>query len=227
MFFKHIFDIEKEKSGTSAKDRAPLFMDTREKILRKSESMFMKYGFRSVTMDDIAKELGISKKTLYQYVDNKADLIQQIILQFTEQQKQTIEEIRTQAGDAIEELLNLARHVINVQRCFRPVTLYDLRKYYLETWGQMERLKQEYVTRMIYENLEKGIKQGLYRDNFDPRIIARIFASKIQMLEDEELFPPSDYDKEKLFREFFLYHIHGVASPKGFEHLNQHLELEA
>jgi AcrR family transcriptional regulator len=206
---------------------ASLFMDTREKILRKSESMFMRYGIRSVTMDDIAKELGISKKTLYQYVDNKADLIQQIILQFIDQQKQSIDLIREEAGDAIEELLNLARHVITVHRCFRPVTLYDLRKYYQDTWNHMERLKQERIIQMIFENLEKGRTQGLYRSDFDPRIIARIFASKIQMLEDEELFPPSEYDKEVLFREFFLYHIHGVASPKGFENLHQHLELEA
>ena len=105
----------------------------KEKIIQKAAEMFITLGFKSVTMDDIARELGISKKTLYQYVENKNDLIGQIFQERIKNEKQCMADIREEATDAVDEILRIARYVIQELRQMSPTTMYDLRKYYCFT----------------------------------------------------------------------------------------------
>jgi len=182
----------------------------------------MRYGIKSITMDDIARELGISKKTLYQYVENKSDLIGQIFQQKISLEKQCMAEIHREATDAVDEILRIARYVIQELRQLSPTTMYDLRKYYRNTWRQMEALQQKYVYKLIRENLERGQAEGLYRSNLDVDIVAKLYVAKTSMVVDEDLFPSRQYNIEKLFEEYIMYHIHGIASAKGLALLAMH-----
>ena len=146
-------------------------METGTRILDKSQELFLRYGIKSITMDDIARELGISKKTLYQYVDNKADLIQQIVVRFIQEEKERIGEICRQSTDAIEEMFNIASHVTQHLRSMAPSTMYDLQKYYREAWKMIEALNQQHIYNIIRENIEKGIRQGIYRKDINPDIM--------------------------------------------------------
>lgn len=199
-------------------------MDSKQQILNKSMELFMRYGIKSVTMDDIARQLGISKKTLYQYVSNKNDLIAQIFQQKIEQEKKIMADIRLDSLDAIDEILKIAAYVIKELRELSPTTVYDLQKYYRETWRQMEALHQRHIYTIIRENIQWGIEQGLYRNKVNPDIIAKLFVGKTSLVVDEELFPTRDYNMGDLFKEYIYYHIHGVASPKGLEFLRNHLQ---
>lgn len=190
----------------------------KQHILNKSFELFMRYGIKSVTMDDIARELGMSKKTLYQYVDNKTDLIEQIFHQHIEEEKKVIERIRSSAADAIDEILKIARYVVEQLRDLSPTTVYDLQKYYQNTWKQMDALHQRHVYTIIKENLERGIRQGVYRSNLSPDIIAKLYVGKTSLVADEEMFPVREYDIKVLYWEYINYHIHGVASSEG-QHL--------
>ncbi|MEO1713366.1 MAG: helix-turn-helix domain-containing protein, partial [Bacteroidota bacterium] len=103
-------------------------------ILSRSKRLFLRYGIRSVTMDDISKEMGISKKTLYQYVDNKADLIRRILYQTLQEEKAAQEKISQAAQDAIQEMIGIVKHVTKMLSMVPPSTLYDMQKYYRESW---------------------------------------------------------------------------------------------
>lgn len=197
-------------------------MEVKQQILTKSEELFMRYGIKSITMDDIARELGISKKTLYQYVENKSDLISQIFQQKIASEKQCMADIRQAATDAVDEILRIARYVIQELRQMSPTTMYDLRKYYRSTWRQMEALHQRHIYQLIRENLERGQAEGLYRSNIDVDIIAKLYVAKTSIVVDEDLFPTQQYNIEKLFAEYMMYHIHGIASAKGLAVLAMH-----
>ena len=102
----------------------------KQQIITKSEELFMRYGIRSVSMDDIARELGISKKTLYQQVENKSDLIRQIFAERSMQERLAIEAMRQESDNAIEEVVEVARFMISRLRLLSPTSRYDLEKYY-------------------------------------------------------------------------------------------------
>lgn len=201
-------------------------MELKQRILTTSESLFMRYGLKSVTMDDIARELGISKKTLYQFVDNKSDLIEQIFKQKIELEKELMQQIREQSTDAVDEIVKIARYVIQQLKELSPTTMYDLQKYYRNTWRLMESLHQKHIYVIIKENLIRGMKQDLYRQNMNPDVVAKLYVAKTSFVADEDLFPIRDYNLEDLFREFIIYHIHGIASPNGLQLLKKHLTTE-
>lgn len=182
----------------------------------------MRYGIKSVTMDDIAREMGISKKTLYQYVENKSDLIGQIFQEKIKNEKQCMADIREAATDAVDEILRIARYVIQELRQMSPTVMYDLRKYYRDTWRQMEALHQRHIYQLIRENLERGQAEGLYRENIDVDIIAKLYVAKTPLVVDEDIFPTREYNVEKLFEEYMMYHIHGIASAEGLALLALH-----
>ena len=198
-------------------------MDLKEKVLSNSFDMFLRYGVKSVTMDDIARENGISKKTLYQLVDNKADLIRRIFKEHIEEEKRAFEEIKNTSTNAIEEMLNIALHVTQTLRKLGPNTIYDLKKYYRNTWEKMEALHQQHIFSIIKENIEAGKKQRVYRKDLNTDIVARIYVGMATLVVDEMFFPLKKFNRENLFSELIKYHIYGIASEKGLRLLKKHL----
>ncbi len=199
-------------------------MNQKQQILQGAEELFMKYGVKSVTMDDISRHIGISKKTLYQFVNNKADLIEKIFQRSVEFEKKMMAQIRKEARDAIEEMLKLAEYVVCMLRNMSPSVVYDLRKYYQSTWKKIESLHNMHVYELMKENIEIGIRQGVYRQEINTDIVAKLYVGKTSLLVDADLFPISEYNQAELFTNYFSYHIHGIASPKGLELLKKYTQ---
>jgi AcrR family transcriptional regulator len=190
---------------------------TAKEILAGAKKLYMRYGIKSVTMDDVARELGISKKTLYQHVDNKTDLVNKIIKDHISTEKSCLGAMEEEASDPIEHMLMIARYVTQVLREVRPAAMYDLQKYYRDAWKIMDKFQQEHVYRTIRANLEKGIDQGLYRDDIDADIIAKLYVGKTMIITDEELFPMREYNRDQLFNEYMTYHLRGILSDQGLK----------
>ena len=182
----------------------------------------MKYGIKSITMDDVSKELGISKKTLYQYVENKKDLIDKVMQQNFANELRDIAEIHQNSKDAIDEMLQVSKHVTQQLREMHPSVVYDLQKYYRESWQEMEKFHEEFIYGQIKQNIERGQQEGLYRLDLDPDIIAKLYVSKTMVIVDESTFPLREYNRETLFLEYIFYHIRGIASLKGLKLLEKH-----
>ena len=189
----------------------------KEQLIEKSEELFMRYGIRSVSMDDIARELGVSKKTLYQQVENKSDLIRQIFLTRSIEEREEIHRMRQASRDAIEELVLVAKFMISRLRLISPTSRYDLEKYYQEIHQELNRLHMTFFVQFIQENLRRGIEEGLYRTNIEEEVVAKLFVSMAIKLGHNEYFAVMEYKLENLVQQLFLYHIHGVASERGME----------
>ena len=201
-------------------------MDLKNKILSKTEELFMRYGIKSITMDEVARKLGISKKTLYKYVDNKADLIAKVIGVYIEREKEIMLDIKSKATDAIEEMMMMSQHIHQQLQGMNPTAVYDLQKYYYESWELINSLQDEFTYNLIQANIQKGIQEGVYRKTVDADVIARFYVGSAHVMVDKNLFPVLKYEMARLHNVFIEYHLHGIASEKGLERLQQYKKIQ-
>lgn len=190
-------------------------MDQKQQIIAKAKDLFMRYGIKSVSMDDLARELGVSKKTLYQYVENKADLIERIFEQHLAHEKLLLDYYKKDSTNAIDEMLKIARHMIKELRAYSVTVMYDLQKYYRSTWRLLQNVHEQYFINIIKDNLERGIAEGVYRQDLSPEVIAKLYISKSLSVADQECFPLKDYPVKELFIEHMNYHLNGIISQEG------------
>lgn len=190
-------------------------------ILTKVLALFLRYGIKSLTMDDIARELKISKKTLYEYVEDKKDLVHRVVQYQMDQERCSTCQILESYQNAIDELLAISDHVRENIKQIHPSVFYDLEKYYPESWDVFKKFKSEFIYQCMAENLKKGIKQGIYRKDINTMVVPRFYIHMIDLLFNPEVFPTGDFTKESLYREMIQYHIHGISNQKGIEYLSK------
>ena len=192
-------------------------MSTKQKIIEESSELFMRYGIRSVSMNDVASKLGMSKKTIYQYFENKDDLVQHITVDFIQKDLAVFNEIRDKSSNSIEQLLQFAEYLMEMLRKVSPSLMYDLHKYHKDSWCQMEEVHKQFIYTTIKENIERGQSQDIYRKEMDADIAARLYMATSYAVKEEDYFPMKDYKKDKVIQEFMHQFIHGWASDKGLE----------
>ena len=200
-------------------------MEELAKILDAAELLFRKYGIRSVTMSDIAAQLGMSKKTLYQYIDNKNELVEKILKKYIENEKLMCNQAADTAEDALQEMFSISIQVQRNIENMNPSLLFDLRKYHFEVWQLFEQHRKEFILSIMKSNLKRGIEEDIYRKDMDTEIISRIHIGTINIFSDDELLPPDQFPRPLLHKEFVLYHLYGIVSEKGRELMSDYLKL--
>lgn len=195
-------------------------------ILGKTAELFMRNGIKSMTMDDIAKNLGISKKTLYVYVSDKNDLVVKVMQQIVDLEKTLANQMCETYDNAIDMLFALSEDVSQKFGQIHPSINYDMQKYHPEAWKIFEDFRTIFISECIQQNIEKGIEQGLYRKNVDAFIIAKMYSAKMDMCTDSEVFPADKYDFKTIHLELMRYHIRGIASDKGLAYLKEKVKQE-
>lgn len=195
-------------------------------ILNRVRELMFRHGIKNLTMDDIAQNLGISKKTLYQIVDNKADLVNKILDLTLSEQKEGIQCIIESKENPIEELLDIYRKNSALARSMHYELTFELRRYYPESWEKLEDFRSEYIYGCIYRNLEKGIMQGLYRNDINIPILARLYSARVMDIFNPNMFPPKEFPVHTVLKEMFNYHVRGIASPAGICYLEEEVEVD-
>lgn len=190
-------------------------MDELTKILEASETLFRKYGVRSVTMTDIAQTLGMSKKTLYVHVENKRDLVQQILVQHIQEDKKACTSIIENAENALEALLRMSVYAQKHMNDMNPSLLFDLKKYHRPVWEMLDSFHRKDMLDMVVTNLKEGVAEGLYRADLNVELTARIHVSLMIILTDVEFFPVDQFSPSMRHSEFTKYHINAIVSEKG------------
>ncbi len=193
-------------------------------ILLKVGELYDKYGIKSVTMDDVARELGISKKTLYIYVENKGDLVSKVLTNTIGKIDCTFKEIAEKDQSAIDELLEVGVHIIRTISKYNHSLEYDLKKYYPQLYEQVHETRKERMYKAIYKNIIKGKKEGLYRTDMNDEIIAKIQTSRFVHMSSGELFDPEEVHTPQYILELFIYHIRGIATKEGVDELEKKLK---
>ena len=192
-------------------------------ILVKVRELYMKYGIKSITMDDVARELGISKKTLYQFITDKDDLVGKIIDYEIEVRQEQIFKCFNVGFNAIEELFEISIFMNKMMREQNPATEHDLRKYYPQHYQKTLNTRREKMYSYLLLNLKKGKKEALYRDDLDDEVIAKLYLSRSENIHFNELFTVEEFTSLKLFIELISYHIRGIATEKGIIVLEEKL----
>jgi len=191
----------------------------KEQILHAATEQFLRLGVKSVSMDDISSLLGISKKTLYQYVSNKEELIKETMHSFSHIEQQLVEDISKNANDALDEMIQLGRHHVSVVRNMSPSMTFDLKKYYPQVWKIVKEFNDNVMGKTIVKNIDKGIAEGLYRDDLNSKIVSKLFRIKSWAIVDRIHFPIEEFRQDELIREHLLYHLNGILSDKGRERI--------
>jgi AcrR family transcriptional regulator len=198
-----------------------------QNLLIKVRELYIKYGIKSITMDDVARELGMSKKTLYQYVVDKDDLVGKFIDIEISLRKEEICKCFGKGYNAIEELFEISLFMNRLMKNQNFATEHDLKKYYPHHYNKAQLARREGVQSYIMLNLKKGINEGLYRDDMDKEVIARLYLWRVENIQLDNLFTVEEFTSVKLFMELLNYHIRGIATEKGIAELERKMkELE-
>ncbi len=202
---------------------APSMDETHKKILDDAVELFFKYGIRSITMDDVARELGISKKTLYKYVSNKAELVDQCIKVKFGQITGALRDFGNSVENAIDELYAIDTYFDEMMRQNHPAIMFQLSKYYGDTFKWLDTSKDQFVAEITRANLDKGQKQGLYRSTINKEYITYIYMAHTALMSGETNIPEEVCHSTAFHKEHLEYHIRGIASEAGLEYLNKKL----
>lgn len=190
-------------------------MDQRDKIINETFQLTLRYGIKSVSMDDIARKLGISKKTLYQHFGNKQDLLKEMVLVAIAQEEADIKRIVAEADNALDAVISIARHFLQFLRGMSPSFSYDMKKYYPDVWRLVDNHNDEFAYKVMYDNIERGKEEGLYRTDINVDIIAKLYVQMCRLITDEDIFPLASYTKTDLYHSIITYHIQSLVSAQG------------
>lgn len=201
-------------------------MDAKKlEIMDKASAIFLKCGIKSVTMDDMARELSMSKKTLYAYFEDKNDLVVQIIRAKTEYDRSQCFLACEQAENAIDELFRVNAYVSVMMKNIHASVFYDLKKFHPDAMSLLHMHKWDFVRKMILENIARGKAEGLYREELPEEIVARIYVGATDMISDGEAFADLDKTSDQIFSEIMKFQLYGMVSEKGLEYLNNRLTV--
>lgn len=196
----------------------------KQKILNKAGEMFLNFGFKSVTMDEIASGIGVSKKTIYTHYKNKTTLVEEVTNCLFDSVCEGINLIHTQEENPIKELFEVKHFVMNFLKDEKNSPQYQLQKYYPKIYESIKDRQFEFTQECIKETLERGIDQGLFRDNLDVEFIFRIYFYGINIIKDQELFPVKEFNQNDLMDNYLEYHLRGICTNKGIEILENQLK---
>lgn len=189
--------------------------ETREKILKGAELLFMKYGVRSISMDDIARHLSVSKKTLYQYFADKDELVTTVSKSHMAADKCEYEEITNNAENAIDELHKIAICLKRDMEAMNPTLLHDIQKFHPKAWAIWEEYKSGYIYNSVVRNIKQGIADGHFRPEINPHILAAKRLGVIEMSFDERVFPSAKFNLAEVQTQLFEHFVYGLTTEKG------------
>ena len=196
-----------------------------ERIIQGGEELFLTAGIKSVTMDDIAKHLGMSKKTIYQFFKDKNELVIALVTKKLKEDEDQIAEIMSKSGNVIEEMINMMKCSEEIFSRINPIVIHDMQKYHPDAWAQFQKFKAEVLVSTLEELLTKGIKQGYIRPDIDVKIMARMRVIQVEMGFDTTIFPMAEFNPWKVQVQFLEHFNYGICTLKGYKLLNQYKNI--
>lgn len=193
----------------------------KDKILLNASDLFLNYGFKSVTMDDLANKIGISKKTIYLHFKNKTELVEATTMYLFGIISHGIDCICALEKNPIEEIYDIKQFIMDHLKDEKSSPQYQLQKYYPQIFATLKKKQFEIMQGCVTDNLKRGIKQKLYRDSINVEFIARIYFNSMIVIKDADLFPLKEFSMNMLMENYIEYHFRGICTQKGIEVLTQ------
>lgn len=192
----------------------------KSKIIEKAGELFLKVGFKSITMDDIAAKIGISKKTLYKYFCNKEELVDETTMDFQQKINVRIEEVMAKGYNPVQEMFEIKKTIQTIFQIADTSPLYQLKKHYPETHEKLMECEQKECSMFLRQNISRGIEMGLYRKDTDIDISSLFYYILMMHISENTVL---EKDTHKLDFALLEYHTRAIATPKGIEELEKQL----
>jgi AcrR family transcriptional regulator len=190
--------------------------------LIKVRGLFFQVGIKSVTMDHIAAHLGISKKTLYQWVPNKQVLVLQLVGAFVAQDRSASDQAHQLAKNALDEFRYICAFAIHDLEMMKTNVVFDIKNFYPEAWDLMRTHQRTFITEVVAKNLQRGIDEGYYLSDLPIDLVSRLHGHQIFNLFDEEWFPSKQFAAQGVFAEFIKRYLFSITNEKGRKYLEKH-----
>ncbi len=184
-----------------------------DNILNAADQLFKSRGIVSVTMDDIAHKMGASKKTIYQTYKSKDEIVTTLAKKFFQEQKEKYADMEN-ASSALEELLLLLKHYQDLFEILQPRLIHEIQKYYPDIWTMTLKHKNDNLLERVKQNLVRGIKEKLYRDDIDVDFIAKLRATEIELAFNDYIFPNSHFPTFKIAEQLLKLYLFGIVNPE-------------
>jgi AcrR family transcriptional regulator len=198
--------------------------ELKDKILKGASDLFHRYGVRSVSMDDLARSLSISKKTIYQYYTDKDEIVALAVQLHIAQAKQEYDEVFNTAENPVQELQRMSACMRKNFKDLNPGLLFDIQKFHPEAWKHFSEFKLSYIRNQIESNLKRGMEQGYYRKNLNIQVMSVLRLGEVEMAFDPTVFPPDTFDFRETQIQLLDHFIQGIVTDEGrqlFDKYNQ------
>ncbi|MDB5158259.1 MAG: Transcriptional regulator, TetR family [Mucilaginibacter sp.] len=197
-----------------------------DRIIQGGEDLFLTAGIKSVTMDDIAKHLGMSKKTIYQFFKDKNELVIALVKKKLQEDEDQMCAIIDKAGNVIEEMINMMKCSEEIFSRINPIVIHDLQKYHPDAWTQFQNFKADVIVHTLEELLTKGIQQGYIRPDIDVKIMARMRVTQVEMGFNANIFPIAEFSTWKVQYQMLEHFNFGICTLKGYKLLNEYKNID-
>jgi AcrR family transcriptional regulator len=190
-------------------------VNARERILTESGTLFARYGIRSMTMDALAEEMGMSKRTIYEHFKDKDTLLFEVLNHYKEMRTKEAHDIIEQADNAIEALFKIMRITVQDMKQTSPVFFHDMKKYHnsmLQRFSGNNDLRDMSVTENL---LETGVKQKVFREDIHIDIVNRTLHELFNLFHPESSLTQADYHRSELFEHIIIPYFRGISTDKG------------
>lgn len=195
-----------------------------ERILNKARQLFYTCGIRSVTMDDIARETGMSKKTIYQFYSDKNEIVEKVISNLLTSHGLKIKGFCEEAENAIHEVVLQSQSIAEIFQSLKPGFFFEVQKHFPAIWTLVDGHRSECVLQGITNNLSRGIEEGLYRPELQIKTIAHIRQVQLRSVQNLQDFPADQFTYHTLLNQLTELFLYGISSPTGQQQISKYIK---
>jgi AcrR family transcriptional regulator len=201
-------------------------LSTEKNILEGAKNLFMQFGLKSITMDDIARKVGVSKKTIYQFFSDKNSIVFKSVHEHFSEHRMEIENVLDNSKDAIESIYRISKCMKVQVEAINPTVLYDLQRYFPKAHKRFLEFKNTFIKDRMVKILEDGIESGYFRKEINPEILIIQRIEQVQLAFNNDIFPRDKFDFKEIHEQLFDHFLHGILTVKGKQKYNQYLNEE-
>lgn len=199
-------------------------MEVRQRIIEGAGQLFIKEGIRRVTMDHIAKKLGVSKRTIYELFKDKTELLRACLQHIMQENDTRIEEVQSKASTVLEVVIGALVYGSKAIKEISPVYFEDLEVHYPLLWQETINYKRDESYGDFQALVNRGIEEGYFRQGINVKLVATIFIEQMNAMSRKEVFPPDVFPASEVFETLFLNFIRGISTMEGIKELEALLE---
>ena len=202
-------------------------IDLEKSIVVTSTELFLTLGFKSVTMDDIAEEMKISKKTIYTFFANKEALVQSVVFSMYSYITTNLTQIREKASNPISELYEVKMFIMHQLKGEKTSPQHQLRKYYPNIHKELQKKQFDFMTKSVKKSLTKGVEMKLFRPSIDIDFISRMYFNGMVGIKNADMFPIEKYSPEQLIENYLDYHLRAIVTDNGMKLLSSYIKTKS